>query len=175
MFDCFSLRVPQLTCVATQQLFLLSLLLLTGIKLVREQENPIQEKHRQVPRRGQHVRGEDRRQRHQRVRPRDRPRVRPRQPGQLAIDSQLSRWADGEQKNLYGLKELVHFLFIPHRARAPDFQLQNSLSLISSPPFWSPVSLTHPPPPLPRLCYWPLGLVDVNVSCLLSGWPCACH
>lgn len=56
----------------------------TGIKLVREQENPLQEKHRQVPRRGQHVRSEDRGQRHQ--------RVSPRQPGQLAVHPQLSWW-----------------------------------------------------------------------------------
>lgn len=32
---------------------------LTGIKLVWEQENPIQEKHRQVPGRGQHVCSKD--------------------------------------------------------------------------------------------------------------------
>lgn len=56
----------------------------TGIKLVWEQENPIQEKHRQVPRRGQHVRSEDRSQCNQ--------RVCSRQPGKLPINSQLSRW-----------------------------------------------------------------------------------
>lgn len=54
-----------------------------GIKLVRQQENPIQEKHRQVPGGGQHVRGEDRGQRHQ--------RVGSRQPGELSLHSQLSR------------------------------------------------------------------------------------
>lgn len=56
----------------------------TGIKLVREQEDPIQEKHQQVPRRGQHVCSEDCSQCNQ--------RVRSRQPGQLPIYSQFSRW-----------------------------------------------------------------------------------
>lgn len=56
----------------------------TGFKLVWEQENPIQEKHRQVPRRGQHVRSEDCSECNQ--------CVCSRQPGQLTINSQLSRW-----------------------------------------------------------------------------------
>lgn len=56
----------------------------TGIKLVWEQENPIQEKHRQVPRRGQYVRSEDRSQCNQ--------CVCSRQPGKLPINSQFSRW-----------------------------------------------------------------------------------
>lgn len=57
--------------------------ILTGIKLVWEQENPIQEKHRQVPRRGQHVRSEDCSQCNQ--------RVCSWQPGKLPINSQFSR------------------------------------------------------------------------------------
>lgn len=56
----------------------------TGIKLVWEQENPIQEKHWQVPRRGQHVRSEDCSQCNQ--------CVCSRQPGQFPFHSQLSRW-----------------------------------------------------------------------------------
>lgn len=56
----------------------------TGIKLVWEQENSIQKKHRQVPRRGQHVCSEDRSQCNQ--------RVCSRQPGKLPVNPQFSRW-----------------------------------------------------------------------------------
>lgn len=56
----------------------------TGIKLVRKQENPIQEKHRKVPGRGQHVRSKDCGECNQ--------CVCSRQPGKLPINSQFSRW-----------------------------------------------------------------------------------
>lgn len=63
-----------------------------GIKLVRQQENPIQEKHRQVPRGSQHVCGEDCRQRNQ--------RVGSRQPGQLPVYSQLGRWGKAHKSHI---------------------------------------------------------------------------
>lgn len=74
--------------------------ILTGFKLVWEQENPIQEKHRQVSRRGQHVRSEDCSQRNQ--------RVRSRQPGKLSFNSQLSRWAPSNHRPLDCVKGTVH-------------------------------------------------------------------
>lgn len=63
-----------------------------GIKLVRQQENPIQEKHWQVPRGSQHVCGEDCRQRNQ--------RVGSRQPGQLPVYSQLGRWGKAHKSHI---------------------------------------------------------------------------
>lgn len=174
-----------------------------GIKLVREQENPIQEKHRQIPRRGQHVRGKDRSQRDQ--------RVGSRQPGKLPVHSQLSRWADPRPADHI---ETSSTAFFYTRADAdgsqvllPEPRLRHSVSVAVSFRLTGWISLTNPvirsgflSPLVPFFFFFLLSLfavclfhssssslslsvpvIDLLVSwtlifsCLLSGWPCACH
>ena len=148
----------------------------TGIKLVREQENPIQEKHWQIPRRGQHVRGEDRSQRDQ--------RVGSRQPGKLPVHSQLSRWADPRPA-----------LFFYIRADAdgsqdvllPEPQLRHSVSVAVPFRLTGWISLTNPviqssflsplvpffflsSQPFCRLSLSLIFFLSLSLSLLLTSW-----